>query len=279
MKTWLVTGASRGLGLETARAALAAGDRVVATGRDPARLAAVLPGGPERVLALPLDVTDGASIEKAVSAAMEAFGRIDVLVNNAGYGQLGAFEETSPEAVARQFETNVFGVFAVTRAVLPVMRAQRAGHVITISSMVGAVGVDGASVYAATKFAVSGWSESLSHELARFGIRATAVYPGYFRTDFLDGSSMRLADLSLADYAETTAAATERRAGHNHRQSGDPAAFGRAMVELVEAKEPPIWFVAGADALRALRKRNDAQTESLNAWEELATATGYPDEG
>ena len=277
MKTWFITGASRGLGLETARAALAAGDRVVATGRDPAPLHEALSGTPDRVLALPLDVTDGPGIAAAVAAAMERFGRIDVLVNNAGYGQLGAFEEISPEAIARQFETNVFGVFAVTRAVLPVMRAQRAGHVVTISSMVGAVGVDGGSVYAATKFAVSGWSESLSHELARFGIRATVVYPGYFRTDFLDGSSLKLADRALDDYAETTAIATERRATRNHHQSGDPAAFGRAVVELVEAAEPPIWFVAGRDALRALRQRNAAQDEALRAWEAVSTATDLPE--
>lgn len=275
MKTWLITGASRGLGLETARAALAADDRVVATGRDPKGLPEALRAGPDRLLALPLDVTDGPSIDAAVAAAMKAFGRIDVLVNNAGYGQLGAFEETSSEALARQFETNVFGVFAVTRAVLPIMRAQRSGHVISISSMVGAVGVDGASVYAATKFAVSGWSESLSHELARFGIHATVVYPGYFRTDFLDGSSMKLADIRLDDYAEATAIATERRASRNHRQSGDPAAFGRAMIELVEAEKPPIWFVAGHDSLRAVRQRNAAQAEALEAWETLSVSTDF----
>lgn len=277
MKVWFITGAARGLGRATAEAALKAGYRVVATGRDIATIEAALGADEERLLTVRLDVTDAGSIADAVKVAIQRFGRIDVLVNNAGYGQLGAFEETSADAIERQFATNVFGVFAVTRAVLPTMRAQRAGHVITISSMVGAVGVDGASVYAATKFAVSGWSESLSRELARFGIHATAVYPGYFRTDFLDGSSMQLADLSLDDYAETTAASTVRRSSFNHRQAGDPAAFGKSMIALVEAKHPPAWFVAGSDSLRAIRNRNAAQESALREWETLAASTDFPE--
>lgn len=275
MKTWFITGAARGLGRATAEAALKAGDRVIAAGRDQAALEAAFGTNQDRLLCVRLDVTDDKSIAAAVQIATERFGRIDVLVNNAGYGQLGSFEETSAEAIERQFATNVFGVFSVTRAVLPLMRAQRSGHVLTISSMVGAVGADGASVYAATKFAVSGWSESLSHELARFGIHATAVYPGYFRTDFLDGSSMQLADLSLDDYAQATALATERRAARNHRQSGDPAAFGRAMVTLVETKDPPVWFVAGSDSLRAIRARNATQSDTLQEWEQVSTSTSY----
>ena len=277
MKVWFITGAARGLGRATAEAALKAGHRVVATGRDVATIEAALGTDKDRLLIVRLDVTDAGSIAEAVKVAIERFGRIDVLVNNAGYGQLGAFEETSPEAIERQFATNVFGVFAVTRAVLPTMRAQRSGHVITISSMVGAVGADGASVYSATKFAVSGWSESLSRELARFGIHATAVYPGYFRTDFLDGSSMQLADLSINDYAEATAASTARRSSFNHRQAGDPAAFGEAMIALVAAKEPPAWFVAGSDSLRAVRSRNAAQDSALRDWEALATSTDFPE--
>jgi NAD(P)-dependent dehydrogenase (short-subunit alcohol dehydrogenase family) len=277
MKTWFITGATRGLGRATALAALEAGDRVIATGRDRAAVSEALGPDGDRLLSARLDVTDRTSIDVAVRAAVERFGRIDVLVNNAGYGQLGAFEEISPEAVERQFATNVFGVFAVTRAILPLMRAQRAGHVITISSMVGAVGVDGGSIYAATKFAVSGWSESLSHELARFGIKVTAIYPGYFRTDFLDRSSMRLADLSLEDYARTTATATERRSSRNHRQAGDPAAFGRAMVELARSPEPPVWFVAGRDALRTIGEHNAAQTSAMDAWHMLSASTDFPE--
>lgn len=275
MRTWFVTGATRGLGLETARAALGAGDRVVATGRDVGRIADSLAGAGERLLALALDVTDDAAVEAAVARAVERFGGIDVLVNNAGYGQLGAFEETSAEAVERQFATNVFGVFRVTRAVLPLMRAKRAGRIINISSMVGVVGVDGGSVYAASKFAVTGWSESLSKELARFGIRVTSVHPGYFRTDFLDGSSMRNADLSIPDYAESSAVAIRRRASYNHNQAGDPVAFGRAMVALADAAEPPVLFAAGSDAVRAVTGKATAMLDDVAAWRDLAVSTDF----
>ncbi|SFF66839.1 Short-chain dehydrogenase, partial [Actinacidiphila alni] len=189
-KVWFITGANRGFGYEIARAALDSGDRVVATARRPQEAEAALKEHGERVLALPLDVTDTDSVVAAVAAARERFGRIDVLVNNAGYGQLGYFEEQSPQSVERQFATNVFGVFDVTRAVLPVMRAQRSGHVITISSLSGIIGIAGSPVYGATKFAVTGWSEGLGRELAPFGIHATCVHPGMFRTDFLDPTSV-----------------------------------------------------------------------------------------
>ena len=176
--------------MEVARAALEAGDRVVATARDPGHMKDVLAGHGNRVQASALDVTDAASIETVVKDAAQRFGSIDVLVNNAGYGQLGAFEEFAPDMLLRQFATNVFGVFDVTRAVLPFMRAQHAGHIITISSIAGLEGFDGSSVYCATKHAVSGWSEALAKEVARFGIKVTCVYPGRFRTDFLEGSSL-----------------------------------------------------------------------------------------
>lgn len=275
MKTWFITGATRGLGLETARAALASGDNVVATAREIARLADALPAS-DRLLCQPLDVTDEKSIESAVAAGVSRFGRIDVLVNNAGYGQLSAFEETSPEAIERQFETNVFGVFRVTRAVLPIMRAQRSGHIITISSMAGLVGLDGGSVYCASKFAVAGWSEALSAELKRFGIHATSVHPGYFRTDFLDGSSMRHADLSLDDYRESTAKATTRRQAYNHNQAGDPAVFGRVLVELAANNEPPVWFAAGSDAAAVMRKKADALLGNAEEWAALSGSTDFP---
>lgn len=276
MKTWFITGASRGLGLATARGTLSAGDRVVSTGRDADRLAEILEGAPDRLLVQPLDVTDQASVDAAVAATLERFGRIDVLVNNAGYGQLGAFEETSPEAVARQFETNVFGVLRVTRAVLPAMRRRRTGHVINISSMVGIVGVDGGSIYCASKFAVAGWSEALGLELERFGIHVTTVFPGYFRTDFLDSSSMRLADLSLEDYRETTGRATERRASVNHRQAGDPAAFGRAIVELAGMTEPPARFAAGSDVRKVMANKGAAMQEDAEALHTLSLSTDFP---
>lgn len=275
MTTWFITGASRGLGLETARAVLASGANVAATGRDIARLADAFPPS-DRLLGLALDVTDQASIDAAVSAAVTRFGRVDVLVNNAGYGQLGAFEETSHEAIERQFDTNVFGVFRVTRAVLPIMRGQRSGHIITISSMAGLVGLDGGSVYCASKFAIAGWSEALSAELKRFGIHATSVHPGYFRTDFLDNSSMRLADLSLDDYRESTTKATQRRQAYNHNQAGDPVAFGRVMLELAAMKEPPVLFAAGSDAAAAMSKKGDALRDNAERWAALSASTDFP---
>jgi NAD(P)-dependent dehydrogenase (short-subunit alcohol dehydrogenase family) len=266
LKTWFVTGATRGLGLETARAALAAGDNVVATGRDLSRLGEGLPAS-DRLLGLALDVTDDASINAGVSAAVRRFGRIDVLVNNAGYGQLGAFEETSPEAIEQQFDTNVFGVFRVTRAVLPFMRIQRSGHIITISSMAGLVGLDGGSVYCASKFAIAGWSEAMSAELKRFGIFATSIHPGY---------SMRLADLSLDDYRESTATATQRRQAYNHNQAGDPVAFGRVMLELAAMAEPPVFFAAGSDAAAVMSRKSATLRDNAEQWATLSASTDFP---
>jgi len=192
-KVWLITGASRGLGAEMAKAALAAGDLVVATGRDPARVTAQL-GASEGLLPLALDVTSDASIRSAVDAALARFGRIDVLVNNAGFGVVGAVEETAAEDVRRVYETNVFGLLAVTRAVLPSMRARRAGHVINLSSVGGYRSGPGFGVYCSTKFAVEGLSEALHGELAPLGIAVTVVEPGYFRTEFLEPGSVQVSD-------------------------------------------------------------------------------------
>ncbi|MEU3984068.1 SDR family NAD(P)-dependent oxidoreductase [Streptomyces sp. NPDC026672] len=273
MKTWLITGAGRGLGLETARAALAAGDQVVATGRKPESVSAALGTDNERLLTVALDVTDERSIEAAVQAAVDRFGRIDVLINNAGYGQLGAFEEHSAAAVERQFATNVFGVFAVTRAVLPTMRAQRSGHIITVSSICGLVGFNNCSIYSAAKFAVGGWSESLSIELAPFGISATVLYPGTFRTDFLEQGSYGTADLSIDDYAEANAAATEGRAAQNHNQAGDPAVFGQVVVELAHAEKPPTLMGVGSDAVQVLKGRATDLRQNADEWHDLAVST------
>lgn len=245
MKTWFITGANRGLGLEIARAALEAGDNVVATARNPQPLDKALAGFADRLYPVPLDVADGPAIAGAVEAAMARFGRIDVLVNNAGYGQLGAFEEIAPETVARQFATNVFGAFDVTRAILPIMRAQRAGHVITISSIAGVEGFEGASIYCATKHAVSGWSEALGREVAPFGIKVTCVYPGRFRTDFLDGRSVRYGDIAIADYAAASDRHRQALDADNHRQIGDPKKFAAAMIAMAGAAEPPVRLAAG----------------------------------
>ncbi|NUR97617.1 MAG: SDR family NAD(P)-dependent oxidoreductase, partial [Kribbellaceae bacterium] len=186
--TWFITGANRGFGYEIAKTALAAGDAVVSTARNPQQAAEALGDHGDRLLTARLDVTDPVSIEQAVAEAVDRFGRIDVLVNNAGYGQLGVFEELTPEQIQRQFDTNVFGVFDVTRAVLPILRAQRSGRIITIASISGITSGAGSSMYSATKFAVTGWSEGLAEELAPLGIHVTVVHPGMFSTDFLDPS-------------------------------------------------------------------------------------------
>lgn len=277
MKTWFVTGASRGLGFEICRAVLDAGDQVVATARDPAVIAEALAANGERFLGLSLDVTDPASIDAAVAAARKRFGSIDVLVNNAGYGQLGAFEEVSRESIAQQFATNVFGVFDVSRAVLPLMRAQRAGHVVTISSVAGVTGFEGASIYCSTKHAVSGWSDSLAPEVAPFGIKVTCVYPGRFRTDFLDASSVRHGEIAVDDYA---ALSEQRRAmldAGNHRQSGDPVRFAQAILELVSMKEPPQWFAAGSDAHAVFTEKAKALRDNAEDWKALTMSTDFPE--
>lgn len=270
MKTWFVTGANRGLGLSITRAALEAGDRVVAAARNPQSVETSLAAFGDRVLAVRLDVTDDAAIEAAVKQAVERFGRIDILVNNAGYGLLAAFEEISAASVARQFATNVFGTMAVTRAILPVMRAQRSGHVVTVSSTAGLRGFDGASIYVASKFALEGWSESVGLEVARFGIHFTLIEPGEFRTDFLDASSASHADLSIPDYAETSRQQKEAFEAGNHAQAGDPEKLGKAVVTLANAKEPPVRFAAGVDAYRVVSDRAETLRSSAEAWKELS---------
>jgi NAD(P)-dependent dehydrogenase (short-subunit alcohol dehydrogenase family) len=263
-QTWFITGANRGLGLGIALAALEAGHNVIATARKPEQVAQALQGYGDRLLAPPLDVSDASSVKSAVDAGLKRFGHIDVLVNNAGYGQLGAFEQLSDDAIHKQFATNVFGAFSVTRAVLPCMRARRAGHIFTISSIAGLIGFEGSSIYCAAKFAVYGWSEALTHELAQFGIKATSVEPGYFRTDFLDESSVRHDEISIPDYAPSEARRKARLSGANHQQAGDPKKFGKAIVELAAMGEPPAHFSAGADAYdvaitRAARDHGEAQ--------------------
>lgn len=274
MRTWIITGASRGIGLEIARAALEAGDQVVATARKPEQIEAGLAGEADgRLLALKLDVTDQASIDAAVDAASRHFGRIDVLVNNAGYGQLGVFEQQSVADIDRQFATNVFGVFAVTRTVLPVMRAQRSGLVVTVSSTGGLAGAEGGSVYCATKHALEGWSESLRIELAQFGIKTMLVEPGFFRTDFLDTSSVAYGDIAIPDYADYSASVRDYLDRMNHQQAGDPAKLGKALVSIVASDDPPVRFAASSDAYETLIRRADTNRAEAEALRELSFST------
>ena len=272
-KVWFITGASRGLGLSMARAALAAGETVVATARDPGAVTRALGAGDDRLLACELDVAQATQAAAAVQAAVARFGRIDVLVNNAGYGHLGMFEESSVDEIERQFRVNVFGAMDVTRAVLPVMRGQRAGHVFTITSIGGLRGSPGASLYCATKFALEGWSEGLAGEVAPFGIRVTAVEPGRFRTDFLDASSARYPAASIADYAEAAAKSRAAFDENNHLQAGDPDKLADAMLQLVAAKEPPLHFLAGTDAVGVLETRIERDRRQLAAWGALSAST------
>jgi NAD(P)-dependent dehydrogenase (short-subunit alcohol dehydrogenase family) len=274
MRVWFITGASRGFGALIAAEALAAGDAVVATARDPASVTAKL-GDHPHLLAARLDVTQEDQAHEAAQAALGRFGRIDVLVNNAGYGLLGAVEEAGGPEVERQFQTNVFGLLAVTRAVLPQMRRQRSGHVINVSSIGGYVSHAGWGVYCASKFAVEGITEALASELAPLGIHATVIEPGFFRTDFLDEQSMAKTRRQIADYAGSVGAVRERMAGANHAQPGDPAKLAKAMVALVGAKEPPVRLPLGSDTVAAIEAKNTAVAKELQAWRALALSTDF----
>lgn len=275
-KVWFITGASRGIGLEIALAALAAGHSVVATGRNAAAITEALGPAHPHLLALALDVTDPHQTGAAVSAATDRFGRIDVLVNNAGYGQLGMFEESSPEEVHQQFRVNVFGTLDVTRAILPGMRAQRSGYIVNITSIGGLRGGAGASLYCATKFALEGLSESLAAELAPFGIHVTAVEPGFFRTDFLDSSSVRYANQSVADYREASQQLRSFYDERSHQQAGDPARLATALLKLAAHPEPPLHFLAGTDAIAVLEARIERDQHQLATWRQLSASTDLP---
>jgi NAD(P)-dependent dehydrogenase (short-subunit alcohol dehydrogenase family) len=274
-KTWFITGAGRGLGADIARAALQVGDLVVAAGRHRAAVSDRLGPDSDRLLAVELDVNNERQAQSAVDAAVARFGTIDVLVNNAGYGHLGLFEETSVEDVDAQFGTNLFGVFSVTRVVLPVMRAARKGRIFNISSLAGMRGAAFGSLYCSSKFALEGFSESLAQELAPFGITVTIVEPGPFRTDFLQPESIRFGSKAVADYDERRAGLRASFEQRNGTQPGDPAKLAEAIVRLAAEPEPPLRFVAGSIAVDAISaKLADMRTE-LERWRPLSVATDY----
>ncbi|GLK49702.1 short-chain dehydrogenase/reductase [Brevundimonas intermedia] len=272
-KTWLITGAARGLGAAIAQAAVDAGDRVVVTGRRREALVKTFGEDGDALLSLALDVTDAAQIAAAVETAVARFGRIDVLVNNAGYGYLGLFEETRPQDARAQFDTNVFGLFDMTRAVLPVMRAQRSGHVFNVSSVGGMVGGASGSIYCASKFAIEGFSESIAQEVSPFGVHVTIVEPGFFRTDFLDASSVVYAANPIADYAQASAAIREFYDARSHNQAGDPVKLGQALVTLANAENPPVRWAAGTDAVGMIEGKIAGLTTELEAWRDLSQST------
>lgn len=274
MRTWFITGAGRGFGALIAAEALAQGDNVVATTRDPSALAQQYRDNP-RLLALKLDVTDEAQALDAAAQAVKRFGRIDVLVNNAGYGLLGAVEEADSHEVARQFQTNVFGLLAVTRAVLPHMRRQRSGHVINISSIGGYSAYPGWGVYGSTKFAIEGLSEAMAQELAPLGIKVTVVEPGFFRTDFLDATSLVSTAQVIDDYDDTVGAMRRFAKDANHAQPGNPARLAKAMLQLVDAQNPPLRLPLGSDTVQRIEEKHRFVAAELAQWRELAVSTDF----
>lgn len=275
-KVWFITGAGRGMGTDIAKAALAAGHAVVATGRDTEKVARAV-GENEDLLAVKLDVTDPAAAEAAVRAAVERFGRIDVLVNNAGNFYAGFFEEITPDDFRAQIETTMFGPMNVTRAALPVLRTQRSGLVVTISSTAGIAGGEFLSAYAASKFGVEGWAESLAPEIAQFGIRTMLVEPGFFRTELLTPESTSYAESTIADYAERTEQTLKAWKGMNGLQGGDPAKLADALIQLAQLEEPPLRFAAGADAVGLFDSRAKELQDQANAHRELSSNLAHND--
>ncbi|WP_436535729.1 SDR family oxidoreductase [Actinoplanes sp. HUAS TT8] len=273
-KVLLITGAGRGMGVDIAKAALSAGYSVVATGRDPERVEKAI-GFAENLLTVRLDVTDPVSAAAAVRAAVDRFGRVDVLVNNAGNFVAGFFEEITPDAFRAQVETNLFGPLNVTRAVLPVMRERRSGLVVTISSTAGIGGLEFCSAYAAAKFGLEGWMESLAPEVAPYGIRTMLVEPGFFRTDLLTPESTTYAEPSIEDYAERTRQTVTAWNGMNGRQGGDPARLAAALVRLIGSEEPPLRWAAGADAVDVLERKAKLLLEQAGAHRGLSSSLGH----
>ena len=276
-KVWFITGAGRGMGVDIAKAALAAGNAVVATGRRPEAVEQALGGAQDDLLVVKLDITSPADAQAAVQAAVERFGRIDVLVNNAGNFYAGFFEEISPEDFRAQIETTLFGPMNVTRAVLPVMRAQRSGLVVAISSTAGIVGQEFCTAYAASKFGVEGWIESLSPEVAPFGIRTMVVEPGFFRTELLTPESTNYAEPSIDDYAERTEQTVAVWNSMNGQQGGDPAKLANALVQLAGQDEPPLRFAAGADVIATVEQKAKDLLAQADAYRELSSNLAHDD--
>jgi NAD(P)-dependent dehydrogenase (short-subunit alcohol dehydrogenase family) len=273
-KVWLITGAGRGMGVDIAKAALAAGHKVVATGRNTSKVAQAL-GESENLLIERLDITSTADAASAVHAAIERFGRIDVLVNNAASFYAGYFEELTREQIENQVKTSLFGPMNVTRAVLPHMRKQRSGHIISISSTAGLVGFEFGSAYAASKFGLDGWMESLQAEVGPFGIHSTIVNPGFFRTELLTEDSTNYASPSIADYDERRRQQLQFWKGANGQQSGDPAKLAKAMITIASMENPPLRFIAGADAVGTAEEVIATLQKQVNAHRDLSVSLAY----
>ena len=273
-KVLFITGAGRGMGVDIAKAALTAGYRVVATGRNPQKVLDAI-GDSDDLFAVKLDVPSPSDAESAVKAAIGRFGRIDVLVNNAGNFYAGFFEEISPEDFRAQIETNLFGPVNVTRAVLPAMREQRSGLVVTISSTAGIVGQEFVSAYSASKFAVEGWMESLAPEVGPFGISTMLVEPGFFRTELLTEDSTNYPNPTINDYAEKTKETVTAWKGMSGKQGGDPAKLAKALVLLINQDNPPFRWAAGADAVATFERKAAELSDQANAYRSVSTSLSY----
>jgi NAD(P)-dependent dehydrogenase (short-subunit alcohol dehydrogenase family) len=274
-RIWFITGTSQGFGRELVNIALQQGDSVVATSRDPQKVKETFPRAGERLLALSVDLRDPASISAGVDAALAKYGRIDVLINNAGHGMLGAVEEVSAEEVAKVFDINVDGLLTVTRTILPQMRQQRSGHIINLSSIGGLVGIAGYGIYNATKFAVEGLSEALAIELAPLGIKVTVVEPGPFRTDFLGGSLAR-AEKVIEDYAETSGKTRAAALVRHGAQPGDPIKAAEAILKVIQSEKPPVHLILGKFAFERANQKFDEIRAEFEAWKSTALGADFP---
>ena len=270
---WLITGSSRGLGRALSKAVLDAGHRLVATARDPAQLTHLVKRYGDRVTPVALDVTEPVAAERAVRAAMEAFGGLDVLVNNAGYGNVGSVEDTPLEEFRRQIETNLFGTIIMTKAAIPIMREQRSGHIIQFSSVGGRIGAPGRAPYSAAKWGVEGFSEVLASEMALVGVKVTVIEPGGFRTDFA-GASTSLSP-GRPEYDQVVGAAARRQRDYDGKQPGDPARAAEAIVEIAALDEPPFRLPLGSDAMAAIAYADQARLEELERWRTVSVSTDF----
>jgi NAD(P)-dependent dehydrogenase (short-subunit alcohol dehydrogenase family) len=273
-KVWLITGAGRGMGVDISKAALAAGHQVIATGRNTEKVLKAI-GDHENLLVVKLDITDTADAETAVQAGVEKFGRIDILVNNAANFNAGYFEELSMEEIEGQLATSLFGPMRVTKSILPIMRKQRSGHIVTISSTAGLVGYTFCSAYSASKFGIEGWMESLQTEVEQFGITTTIVNPGFFRTELLTEESTKYSEKEIEDYNEGRKQQLEFWKGANGQQGGDPAKLAQALLKVIDQSNPPKRFLAGVDAVGTAEQVIKTLTEQTDAYRDLSSSLAY----
>ncbi|WP_323704385.1 SDR family NAD(P)-dependent oxidoreductase [Mammaliicoccus sp. Dog046] len=275
-KVWFITGAGRGMGAEIAKVALANGNQVVATGRNTNNVKAVL-GNDENLFIVKLDITNSSDVNTAVKDAIAKFGKIDVLVNNASNFYGGYFEELTPEQINNQLETTLIGPMNITRAVLPIMRKQSSGHIISISSGAGISGFEFNTAYAASKFGLEGWMESLQPEVSPFGINTTIVNPGMFRTGFLNEKSAKYAEPTINDYNERRKISQGNFESQNGNQAGDPVKLAKAIVDISNEEQPPLRFIAGEDAVEIVEKKISDFQSQLNAYRELSISLSHDD--